>query len=424
MVIAIAGGVLFFALIIVSVLLHELGHLIPAKLFGVKVTQYFAGFGKTLWSTRRGETEYGFKLIPAGGYCRLIGMYPPRSPHAKNTWLQRVADGAREAEYEEITPADDGRLFYQKKTWQKLLVMAGGILTNLLLAFLLFWGVYGIHGATESTTTVASVQECLIPANRSAQTCLSTDPETPAAQAGLRAGDRIVEVNGTAIRSWDQLSTLIRDNADREFRVVVDRGGSRVDLVPVHTVITGVQDRLDPSKTVQAGYFGFSAATVVAHYGPGETLAKMAEISGQALTALAILPIKVFNVVVDIVQGHPRDPNSPMSIVGASRVAGDVAASNLALGDKVAVGASLLGGLNLFLFWFNVIPLPPMDGGHIAGALWEWVKRRGAKLLGRPDPGPVDTAKMLPLVYVVGGLLVVLGAVLIVADIISPVRLF
>lgn len=424
LIITIVGALIFFALIILSVLLHELGHLIPAKVFGIKASQYFAGFGKTLWSKQIGETEYGFKLFPLGGYVRLVGMYSPRRQGAKNTWLQRVADRAREAEADEIADTDESRLFYTHPVWQKLIVMAGGIVTNLLLSFLLFQSVFATMGMSVQTTKVHAVDECMIEVSRAGKICQATDPKTPAFQAGLQAGDRIVEFNGTQITQWRQLSDLIRANRDHEARIVVERSGQRVSLQPVHTVINGVNDRLDPSKIIQAGFLGYTPAVEQKKVGPGETIAAMWEMSAQAIYALGTLPVKVWNVAVDVITGKPRDPSSPMSIVGASRVAGEVAGSAMKLGDKVGIAASLLGSLNLFLFWLNVVPLPPMDGGHIVGALWEAIRRGGAKLRGKPDPGPVDTAKMLPVAYVVGGALLVMGVILILADVVSPVKIF
>lgn len=423
LVLTIFGGLLFFVLIIASVLLHELGHLIPAKLFGVKATQYFAGFGKTIWSKQVGETEYGFKWLPFGGYVRLVGMVPPRREGAKDTWLQRLADGARDDD--EYGPEDEGRLFYQKPVWQKLIVMAGGILTNLVLAFLLFWGALGTVGHGVQTTTVATVHECVVPASRADQTCHADDPTTPAAAAGLLPGDQIISFNGTRPADYKQLSELIRANGDREARIEVLRDGKTVALPVVHTLVTGVVDRLDPSKTVQAGFLGFTSTIELKKEGPGGTLSAMWDMSKMSLYALATLPVKTYNVAADLVTGRPRDPNSPMSIVGASRVAGEVAGSDrISWTQKLAVGGSLLGGLNLFLFWLNVVPLPPMDGGHIAGALWEGLRRWVARLRGKPDPGPVDTARMVPISYVIGGLLLVMGVFLVLADIISPVRIF
>ena len=155
----------------VSIGLHEVGHMVPAKKFGVKVTQYFVGFGRTVWSTRRGETEYGLKAIPLGGYVKLVGMLPPAKddplgrPRQSNTGMftQLISD-ARHAEAELIKPGDEDRLFYRLPWWKKVIVMAGGPTVNLVIAFLLFAGIFGIYGVPEPTTTVSAVSECVITA--------------------------------------------------------------------------------------------------------------------------------------------------------------------------------------------------------------------------------------------------------------------
>lgn len=424
-VVEVVAGIVFFALIIVSVLLHECGHFVPAKVFGMKVTEFFAGFGPRIWSVRRGETEYGFRWLPFGGYVRLVGMYPLDVTHRRTNRLTRLADEARAAEAEEIGPGDRGRVFSDKPVWQRAIVMSGGILTNLLLAFLLFWAVFGLHGRAATTTTVARVSDCVVAAERAGTGCRADDPPTPATLAGLRPGDRVVEFNGHPIDDWDELSGLIRANGDAKALVVVERNGHRVALRPTTTVVTELPDRTDPTRTVRAGFLGFTPRTEVVHSGPLDTASQMWTMSRQSLHALVRLPILTWNVASDLVTGRARDASSPMSIVGASVVAGDIAGSSqLTFGDKIATGASLLGSLNLFLFWLNVVPLPPMDGGHLAGALWEGVRRGVARLRGRPDPGPVDTAMMLPVAWLVGALLLVMGLVLVVADVVSPVRIF
>ncbi len=302
--------------------------------------------------------------------------------------------------------------------------MSGGILTNLLLAFLIFWAVFGIYGRTAETTTVATVSECMIPASRTAQTCQKGDAETPAHAIGLRSGDRIASFNGTAITSWSQLSDLIRANRDGPATIVVERSGHLVALPPTRTVLNQVASRLDPGSTVEAGFLGFSPATEILHSGPADTASQMWTMSEQSLYALVRLPVLTWNVAGDLVTGQARSASSPMSIVGASRVAGDVAGdSRLGIGDKLALGVCLLGSLNLFLFWFNLVPLPPMDGGHIAGALYEACKRGIWKLRGKGDPGPADTAMMMPVAWVIGAAMLLMGVVLIVADIVSPVKI-
>lgn len=420
-------ALVFFALILLSVALHEIGHMAPAKLFGIRVPQYFVGFGPTMWSTIRGETEYGVKWIPLGGFVRLMGMYPPARPAPENpSRLRRFADSGRAYEWSEITPDDvaNDRLFYQKKTWQKLIVMAGGPMMNVLIAFAIFWAILGLHGQWQAQPTVAAVQQCIVRENQPADTPCVT-PDTPAAASGIQPGDTIVEFNGTAITDYAQLQGLIRANLTGEARVVVERGGQRVALTPVNTVISGVPDQLDPSKRIAAGWFGITPTSVLVKGGPVETVQQMYTMSVQSLVAITQFPVKVYNVVADLVQGKPRDIYGPLSILGASRAAGEVVANDgLAVTDKVVLFGSLLAAVNLFLALFNFVPLPPLDGGHIAGALWEAIRRGWARMFGRADPGPFDTALLLPVAYAVAGFLILAGGALIVADIVSPMRIF
>lgn len=184
-------------------------------------------------------------------------------------------------------------------------------------------------------------------------------------------------------------------------------------------------DRLDPTRYIEAGFFGVSPTSELVHGGPVETVDQMWTMTQQSAVALASFPVRVYNVAADLVTGQPRDVNSPLSIVGASRVAGEIGVSTeMSTSDKAATWLSLLGSVNLFVALLNLVPLLPLDGGHIAGAIYEWIKRNLAKLFGKADPGPVDTARALPLTYFVGGFLLLGGIVLILADIISPIQLF
>lgn len=430
-VIYIAGAVLFFALVMASIALHEVGHLVPGKIFGVKITQYFVGFGRTIWSRRKGETEYGIKLIPLGGYVRLVGMFPPapgadgRVRRYSTGPFRSIADNARAAEYETIGPEDDGRLFYQKKSWQKLIIMAGGPVMNIILAFVILLGVTGIYGVYRTQPVVSRVQECMVPADAPDTTSCVGRPDTPAKLAGLQAGDRIVAFNGATINNWDEMSSAIRANLAEPAQIVVERNGQRVDLRPVNTVVSGVPDVWDPSKRVAAGFLGIEPTVLRQRGGPIAVVRDMWKMTEQTAYALVRFPAKVYYTAANLVTGKPRDIYGPMSILGASRAAGEVAATDqLVSADKVATLFSLLGSVNLFVALFNFVPLLPLDGGHIAGALYEALKRALARVFRRPDPGHVDTAKMLPVAYVVGAAIALSGVVLITADIIDPIRLF
>jgi membrane-associated protease RseP (regulator of RpoE activity) len=426
----VGGAIVFFALVMASIALHEIGHLVPGKLFNVKTTEYFVGFGRTLWSRRRGETEYGVKAVPVGGYVRLIGMFPPAKGRpdqirAYSTGpFRALADNARAAEWSTIRPDDQGRLFYQKPFWQKLIIMASGPAMNILLAFVILLGVAATYGVYRSQLTISKVQECIVVVNAADKTCTGKPP-TPAALSGIQPGDKIVAFNGIAVSSWDDVSSLIRANLDHPALVTVERSGQRLDLKPVNTVITGVPDRYDPSRRIAAGFFGVEPEVVRERGGPIAVVGDMWQMTKQTVVALAYFPAKVFYTAYNLVTGQPRDIYGPMSIVGASRAAGEIASTDqIDAAAKVASLFTVLGAVNLFVALFNFVPLLPLDGGHVAAALYEAVRRTFARLRGRPDPGPVDTAKLLPVAYVVGGVILISGAVLILADIIDPIQLF
>ena len=417
---AVLAGLGFFALMMASIALHEVGHLLPAKLFGVKVPMYFVGFGKRIWSVRRGETEYGIKWIWLGGYVRLVGMYPPGKP-GRTGRLAEWADGAREAERDDITETDirTGRLFYQKKSWQKLIIMAGGPIMNIVLAFFIFLGINLAYGQQQQTLSVSAVTECLDPAPAA---CVAP----PAKQAGVQVGDTVVALNGASVTTWRELVTLVRAQGAGELTFIVDRPGQgHVTLATVHGVLRQLTDLDDQSKTVTAGFAGMSSGVTTIHVGPVGTAQEMWTMTTQSVAALGTFPQKVFMTGYDLVTGKPRDANGPLSVVGASVAASELATTNqLTVGGRIASYFSLLGAVNLFVAILNLVPLLPFDGGHIAGALWEALRRAMARLFKRPDPGFFDTAWLLPVAYVVGAFLVIAGVILVVADIVSPIRIF
>jgi membrane-associated protease RseP (regulator of RpoE activity) len=438
------GVVAFFAAILASIGLHELGHMIPAKAFGGKVTQYFVGFGPTVWSRKRGETEYGVKAIPLGGYVKIVGMLPPDAEHLgeieydadgsrvikvrkSNTGLfaQLVSD-ARAAEWETITAADSERLFYKMAWWKKVVVMAGGPTVNIAIAFFIFLGLFSTYGNPSDQhvhTTVDAVEACVVPAAETGRVCKPTDPVSPAYAAGLRAGDRFVSFNGTTIRDWTQMQDLIRGNADGKATIVVERGGRQLTLHTNTLVTPRPTDANDPTKLTAVGFLGVAPTTSLGHGGPIYTVEQMGGIAKQSVSALGTLPVKVWGVAEAIAGVKPRDANGPVSIVGGGRLAGEtVSAKDFPLKDKLVDLLGLVAGFNFFIGLFNFVPLLPLDGGHIAGALWEAVRRNIARLRRRPDPGYVDVAKLLPVAYVVASFLLVMGVVLIVGDLVVPVH--
>ncbi|MFE4002213.1 M50 family metallopeptidase [Nocardioides sp. YIM B13467] len=438
----------FILAILVSIGLHELGHMIPAKAFGGKVTQYFIGFGPTVWSKQVGETEYGLKAIPLGGYVKIVGMLPPGADQLgertedgalkvrkSNTGMftQLISD-ARSAEWELIRPEDEPRLFYKMSWWKKVIVMAGGPTVNIAIAFFVLWGVFGIYGVRENVVdeghpVVSSLQECLLSWEDQGRECRASDKPTPAADAGLKPGDELISFNGTELTSWSVAQELIRDNMDGEATIVIERDGERMTLHTQTVVQERVKDVDDTSadpETARVGFFGMSPTSheVTTKEGPVYALKEMGAMAENAVHSLLRLPVKVWHVALAIVGVEERSADSPVSIVGGGRIAGEIAAhEGLDVGEKVASFAFLVGGFNLFIGIFNFVPLLPLDGGHIATALWEGVRRTFAKVFRRPDPGHADPAKLLPVAYVVASALLVMGVVLIVADLVVPLHL-
>jgi membrane-associated protease RseP (regulator of RpoE activity) len=433
-----------------SIGLHEIGHLVPAKKFGVKVTQYMVGFGPTVWSRRRGETEYGIKWIPLGGYIRMIGMFPPRPGDRPGTLrvsstgrFSQLADEARQLSLEEVRPGDEDRVFYKLSVPKKVVVMMGGPLMNLLIGIVLFSGLVTIYGVNveKPGALVASVSECVVPASQAATktTCDAGDTKTPAFSAGIAPGDKLVSVNGVAVERTTDVGAQIRPRIGQPTQVVVERDGERLTLTatPIRNEVQRVgedgQALVDEDGNpvvVEAGFLGVSSAPVLAR--ERQSVAVVPGIIGEQVGHMAGVLLHIPQRMTDVAQAafgsEERDPNGPVSVVGVGRMAGEVTSGSIeglddSLGGKVAMLITLLAGLNIALFVFNMIPLLPLDGGHVAGALWEGLKRRGAQLLGRPDPGHVDVAKALPVAYAVSSVLIVMSALLIYADFVKPVRL-
>lgn len=375
------GVVLFILGVIISIALHEVGHMYPAKKFGIKVTQYFVGFGNTLWSIKRGETEYGIKAIPLGGYVKLVGMLPParaEDPHevrATNTGMftQLVAD-ARHAEYEHVTDADLDRLFYRKPWWQKLIVMSGGPMVNVVIAVALFAVVIMGFGVQEATTKVSAVSDCAISDAEAGRACTDADPVTPARQAGLQPGDEFVSFNGTQIASWGQLTKLIRGNGDREATIVVERDGREVQA-QVATSVLARASLDDPERTEKVGFLGVEPVFESVRQGPGTVVDVMGAYTSATVDVILHLPQRMVDAT-KAAFGAERKADGPISVVGASRVAGElVTFDEPTWAERASRLLALLASLNLFLALFNFIPLLPLDGGHIAGALWEAARR-------------------------------------------------
>ncbi|MGB3763816.1 MAG: site-2 protease family protein [Ornithinimicrobium sp.] len=434
------GVLLMVVGIAASIGLHEIGHMVPAKKFGVKVTQYMVGFGPTLWSRQRGETEYGVKAIPLGGYIRMIGMFPPRAKDhgmlrtsTTGRWGQ-MTEQVRAESLEEVGPGDEDRVFYKLPVWKRVIIMLGGPFMNLVIATVLLTGIMTLYGLPQLTTTVGAVSACA-PENPAVTDC-EGQPPAPSAQAGLEPGDTILAVNGTPVDDWFVTSYELQ-NAGSQARLLVERDGAEETLDA--NLVTRERALLNPDGTVQVdaagdpvvGAVSFLGASGSVEYVPAPLVEAPAFVGGALADTAGIflkLPEKLVGVFQAAFAGEDRDQQGPMSVVGVGRVAGEVTSGDLgglteSFGSRLVLLLSLLASLNIALFVFNMIPLLPLDGGHVAGALWEGVKKTYARVRGLPDPGPVDIAKALPVAYSVAIGLIAMTLLLVYADVVNPIRL-
>ncbi|WP_460541209.1 M50 family metallopeptidase [Glycomyces halotolerans] len=412
-------GIILFALaILISVSLHEFGHMLTAKGFGMKVTRYFVGFGPTLWSFRRGETEYGLKGIPLGGFVKIVGMTP------------------LEEQEEEVTEADKNRVFWRKPLWQRTVVLAAGSVTHFILAFAVLWILVSFVGVTNPAwadsyehsqrTATVDVTECVPPDDADADfTCSAADEPAPAHAAGLQSGDEIVAVGGSEVAGWDSLVEQVSDLTPGEpVAVTVERDGRTIDyeVVPYSAEVeladgtTETVARLGVTPYIDPTIDPVLVAGPV--QGVGDTVSYTGDMFRETFIALGKLPSKI-PPLWDSIWGAERADDTPVSVVGASRLGGEMVQY-----DQWAMFFMLLVVLNYFIGVFNLLPLLPMDGGHIAIAWYEKVRSWWAARRGRPDPGRVDYLKLMPLTYAV---IILLGGFMlltITADIVNPITLF
>ncbi|MFI8340808.1 M50 family metallopeptidase [Streptomyces sp. NPDC085639] len=424
-------GVVVFAVgLLVSIAWHELGHLSTAKVFGIRVPQYMVGFGPTIWSRRKGETEYGIKAIPMGGYIRMIGMFPPGEDGkvtARSTSpFRSMIEDARSAAYEELQPGDESRLFYTRKPWKRVIVMFAGPFMNLILAVAIFLTTLMTFGLNTQTTSVATVSDCVIQQSEKRDKCAPGDPAAPAKAAGLKAGDKIVAFNGRAVGDWSALQKDIRATVGPA-TITVERAGGRVDLtanlIENKVAKTDGSGRYVKDEYVTAGFLGFAPASGYVPQSFGQSVDRMGEMMQAGVQSLVELPSKVPDLWNAAFNGAERKQDSPMGVVGAARVSGEIFTLDIPAQHQLVFFLNLLAGFNLSLFLFNMLPLLPLDGGHIAGALWESVRRGVARIFRRPDPGPFDVAKLMPVAYVVAGLFICFTLLVMVADVVNPIKI-
>lgn len=432
------GILVVFVGLALSIALHEIGHLVPAKLFGVRVGQYMVGFGPTLWSKKRGETEYGIKAIPLGGYISMAGMYPPidssgKGRTASTGFFQTLVQDARSANAETIPAGEEERTFYRLPVWKRVIIMLGGPFMNLVIAVVLFAVVLCGFGVQQVSTTVGSVNECLLPATSERQECRPGDPMAPGAEAGLKPGDTLLSINGTAVNSWQQATEFIRTSPGQPLTIVVERDGAQKTLTATPFLTEryvaaddgGIKtDAAGEPVTEEVGMLGITGAWELAPQPVTAVLPAVGDNIGKVFNVILNLPQRLIDVAEAAFGPEERDPNGPLSVVGVGRIAGEISSiDTIPIAERASYLIGLIGSVNIALLVFNLIPLMPLDGGHVAGALWEGIRRFFAKLFKRRDPGPVDAAKLIPLTLTVVILLGGMSLLLIYADIVKPISI-
>lgn len=418
----ILGYVIFALGIVISVCLHEAGHMISAKAFGMKVTRYFVGFGKTLWSFKRGETEYGVKALPFGGFVKIVGMTP---------------------QDDDVEPGDEPRAMWRFPVWKRTVVMVAGSVTHFLIGFVILWGVFAFSPVGDmdktysSAAVVESVAPCvkvkfeIDPATGGEKACQpGVDPQSPAAALGLRAGDQVLQVGDTPTPTWNDMTTAIRASRDKTITLYIVRDGQGMQTAPVtipstQRVKQGVQKLASEINTAEdtefVGQLGVTPKAYTKVYGPAAAIGQAGNYTGQMFTqtfqSLQKFPEKVPRLWAALT-GEQRDPETPVSVVGATRLGGE-----LFQRGEVPTLLLLLASLNFFVGVFNLFPLLPLDGGHIAIAWFERVRSWLYARLKRPEPGRVDYMKLMPVTYFV---ILVFGGITLLTlatDIVNPITL-
>jgi membrane-associated protease RseP (regulator of RpoE activity) len=391
------GWLIFLVALMFSVMLHESGHFVAAKRFGMKCTRYFIGFGPTVWSTWRGETEYGIKALPLGGFVKIVGM----------------------TSIDEVEPEDEARSFRRAPGWQRLIVLAAGSFMHFVLAALIIFGLaLGVGIENDNTTQLGTVAAC-VPASEAAlenaAACTSSDAKSPAAIAGLKVGDTVTSFNGAPVASWTQLTNeILKVKPGEPVSLTVDRAGRTVNL---HTALVEVAGH--------GSYFGIATTTVFQSQGLLGSIKYVgtgfSEVITGSVDSLAKLPAAIPSLFAK--DRSSTAAGNVSSVVGAARETGDAVAADAGWKEKVSFVLLLIASLNIFVGVFNMLPLLPMDGGHVAVVIWERIKAWYARLRRRPDPGLVDYRKLIPVSFSIFVVLTAFSMMLILADIVNPVNI-
>ena len=373
-------GILAFAIaLLLSVMVHEFGHYITAKRFDMKVTEFFLGFGRRIWSFKRGETEFGIKAIPAGGYCRIEGMTPR----------------------DEMPIGEESRAFFGATTTRKLIVLGAGSFAHFLIGFLIIFMIFFGVGVNALLSDVSEVT-----------------PNSAAAAAGFQPGDKITAIDGREVTDWYIDAKAIANSDGKELTFTVLRDGEEISIVAAPTYLSS-EKRYMLGVVTKIGIKREGFFTSISESGRATMV-----LTRESAKALIALPTKVPQLIRQTFGGEARDPNGLVGVVGAAGVSADViSSSKLNSTQRLGTFFLLIASLNIFVGLFNLLPLLPLDGGHMAVAIADEIRALFARLRGKPRPAGIDVNVLTPITMTVFALLAVLTAILLIADIFNPVSL-
>ena len=375
------GIVAFVVALLLSVMVHEFGHYITARKYGMWVSEFFVGFGKRIWSVQRGETEFGIKAIPAGGYCKIEGMSPS----------------------DELPEGQADRAFYKASSAKKLVVLGAGSFLHFVLGFVLLFSLFAGIGTNQVLPVINEVV-----------------PNSAAEAAGILPGDEVVSINGKRVTEWYKDVEVIRESQGAELTLVLSRNGEEI-------VVTAAA-RLTDIDGTKRYVLGIVNDVGLKRSGLFVSLKNSATVTQGFLTesvkSLGKLPEKIPALWGATVRGEERDANGLVGVVGVARVSGEAVGSDkLTPMERLATFVLIVASLNIFVGVFNLLPILPLDGGHMAVAIADSIRAFFARLRGRPRPAPIDVTVLTPITMVVFVVLATLTLLLLVADVINPVTL-
>lgn len=377
----ILGVLAFIAALLISVMIHEFGHFVMARRYGMKVSEFFLGFGTRIFSRQRGETEFGIKAIPAGGYCRIEGMTPG----------------------DEMNPGEEGRAFYRASSGRKLIVLGAGSFLHFIIGYVLLFTLFAGIGTTQVLPVIGEVIK-----------------NSAAESAGIMVGDEVTSINGIKVTNWFKDVEVIRNSHGKELTLGILRAGQGLTITA-----TAKLQRINGEKRLLLGIInktGLKRTSVVTSLKNAGVVTK--DFLVESVKSLAHLPGKIPALWGQTVNGQVRDANGLVGVVGVARVSGQAISSNdLSAMERLGTFVLIIASLNIFVGLFNLLPILPLDGGHMAVAIVDEIRALFARMRGRERPAAIDVSVLAPVTMVVFVILAALTLLLLVADIVNPVVL-